>query len=152
MRLSVAALTACMALLGETVVSFQSQSSIGQSSRVACVTSKQARTSNDVLTGVQPGSYGFLNHRSPLSRLNMGMEEFLTGRDEKQRKADNDNYLAEQQKRVERINGLEPEIEDLDDDELVEKTQEFKERLKNGENMNESLLEEAFAVVREAAW
>lgn len=80
------------------------------------------------------------------------MEEFLTGRDEKQRKADNDNYLAEQQKRVERINGLEPEIEDLDDDELVEKTQEFKERLKNGENMNESLLEEAFAVVREAAW
>ena len=80
------------------------------------------------------------------------MEDFISGTDEKARKASNDKYLAQLQTRVDRINSLEPTIEDLGDDELVEKTQEFRDRLKNGEDMNGSLLEEAFAVVREAAW
>ncbi len=40
----------------------------------------------------------------------------------------------------------------MGDDELQAKTTEFKERLAKGEDINGPLLEEAFAVVREAAW
>jgi preprotein translocase subunit SecA len=54
--------------------------------------------------------------------------------------------------RVERINAMEPTVEDLGDDELQAKTTEFRERLRNGEDINGPILEEAFAVVREAAW
>lgn len=53
-------------------------------------------------------------------------------------------------KRVEHINGLEPEIQQLTDDQLQAKTNEFKSRLENGESLD-SLLPEAFAVVREAS-
>ncbi len=49
------------------------------------------------------------------------------------------------------INDLEPEIEVLDDEELARSTVRFRERLDNGESL-EDLLIEAFAVVREAAW
>ncbi|MHB1988074.1 MAG: preprotein translocase subunit SecA [Acidimicrobiales bacterium] len=48
------------------------------------------------------------------------------------------------------INGLEAEIELLSDDALAAKTVEFRDRLSNGEDLND-LLVEAFAVVREAA-
>ena len=48
------------------------------------------------------------------------------------------------------INALEPEIQALSDDELADKTVEFRERLDQGEDLND-LLVEAFAVVREAA-
>ncbi len=48
------------------------------------------------------------------------------------------------------INSLEPELEALSDDALAYKTVEFRERLANGENLNE-LLVESFAVVREGA-
>ncbi|MGO9558898.1 MAG: preprotein translocase subunit SecA, partial [Acidimicrobiales bacterium] len=48
------------------------------------------------------------------------------------------------------INGLEAEIEALSDDELAGKTVEFRERLDNGEDLND-LLVEAFAVTRESA-
>jgi len=90
---------------------------------------------------------------SSLTQLNMGkMEEFLTGRDDKQRKANNDKYLAELQKRVDRMNTLEADIEELGDEELTAKTEEFKARLKKGEDLNGPMLEECFAVVREAAW
>src|SRR5256714_1925997 len=44
---------------------------------------------------------------------------------------------------------LEPEFEQLSDDELAGKTVEFKERLENGESLEE-LLFEAYAAVREA--
>jgi preprotein translocase subunit SecA len=47
------------------------------------------------------------------------------------------------------INALEPEFERLSDEELAHKTVEFRERLANGEDLND-LLTEAFAVVREA--
>lgn len=53
-------------------------------------------------------------------------------------------------KRVEVINGLEPEIQKLTDEQLKEKTSEFKSRLENGESLDD-ILPEAFAVVREAS-
>ncbi len=53
-------------------------------------------------------------------------------------------------KKVEAINALEPEISKLSDDELKAKTWEFKERLEKGASLD-SLLFEAFAVVREVA-
>ncbi len=54
------------------------------------------------------------------------------------------------QRRVVEINALEPEIQKLTDDELRDKTAEFKGRLEDGETLDD-LLPEAFAVVREAA-
>ena len=51
---------------------------------------------------------------------------------------------------VEHINFFEPEIQALSDEELRGKTQEFRDRLEQGETLDE-LLYEAFAVVREAA-
>ncbi len=48
------------------------------------------------------------------------------------------------------INSFEPEMVALSDEALAHKTVEFKERLANGEDLND-LLTEAFAVVREAA-
>ena len=51
---------------------------------------------------------------------------------------------------VEQINALEPEVKQLSDSQLCDKTEEFKARLSQGETM-EDILPEAFAVVREAA-
>ncbi|HUR17695.1 MAG TPA: preprotein translocase subunit SecA [Acidimicrobiales bacterium] len=48
------------------------------------------------------------------------------------------------------INAMEPEIQPLSDDGLRDKTAEFRQRLDNGEDLNELLIE-AFAVVREGA-
>jgi preprotein translocase subunit SecA len=52
--------------------------------------------------------------------------------------------------RVAKINALEPQIQALSDDQLRAKTQEFRDRLAAGAKLDD-LLEEAFAVVREAA-
>ncbi|HEI8866865.1 preprotein translocase subunit SecA [Serratia sp. AKBS12] len=62
----------------------------------------------------------------------------------------NDRTLRRMRKVVEQINRLEPDMEKLSDDELKAKTNEFRERLKKGEVL-ESLIPEAFAVVREAS-
>ena len=51
---------------------------------------------------------------------------------------------------VNKINALEPAMKKLSDAELRARTQEFRDRLKNGETLDD-LLPEAFAVVREAA-
>ena len=51
---------------------------------------------------------------------------------------------------VEKINGLEDEISKLNDEELKAKTNEFKNRLENGETLDD-ILPEVFAVVREAS-
>ncbi len=51
---------------------------------------------------------------------------------------------------VDRIEALEPEYVKLSDDELKAKTIEFKNRLKNGETLDD-ILPEAYATVREAA-
>lgn len=51
---------------------------------------------------------------------------------------------------VDKIEALAPEYEALSDEELQAKTPEFKERLANGETLDDILVE-AFATVREAA-
>jgi preprotein translocase subunit SecA len=51
---------------------------------------------------------------------------------------------------VEKINGLESEIQALSDDQLRQKTLEFMQRHANGESLDD-ILPEAFAVVREAS-
>lgn len=91
---------------------------------------------------------------STSSSLHMGIvEEFITSTDSKTRKSKNEAYLKELQKRVDTINALESEIEELSDEQLQAKTQEFKARLASGkEDINGPILEEMFAVVREAAW
>ncbi len=58
--------------------------------------------------------------------------------------------LKKFQPALSKINALEPQISALTDDQLKNKTQEFKERLAKGETLD-SILPEAFAVVREAA-
>ena len=62
----------------------------------------------------------------------------------------NDRKVKTLMARVARINGLEPAIRALSDEALRAKTAEFRERLGRGETLDQ-LLEEAFAVVREAA-
>uniref|UniRef100_UPI0025F57F40 preprotein translocase subunit SecA n=1 Tax=Sulfurivirga sp. TaxID=2614236 RepID=UPI0025F57F40 len=62
----------------------------------------------------------------------------------------NDRLLKQYRRRVERINALEPEIQALSDDALRGKTDDFRERLDKGETLDD-LLEEAFAVAREAS-
>jgi len=62
----------------------------------------------------------------------------------------NDRMIKQYRKIVKTINELEPTIEPLSDDELAAKTIEFRERVGQGETL-EQLLPEAFAVVREAA-
>jgi preprotein translocase subunit SecA len=62
----------------------------------------------------------------------------------------NDRALKSYKRRVIAINALEPQMQGLDDAALTAKTLEFKERLEKGETLDD-LLEEAFAVVREAA-
>ena len=49
------------------------------------------------------------------------------------------------------IGALEPEMQALSDAELAHKTVEFRERLDQGETLDDLLIE-AYAVVREAAW
>jgi len=62
----------------------------------------------------------------------------------------NEKELKRLQPKVDRINELEPEFEELSDAELRAKTDEFRARLKDGSSLDE-LLPEAFAAVREAA-
>ena len=62
----------------------------------------------------------------------------------------NDRLLKTYQKTVERISSLEPQFEQLDDDQLRAKTQEFKDRVAAGESLD-TVLPEAFAVVREGS-
>lgn len=62
----------------------------------------------------------------------------------------NDRTLRRMRKVVEQINRMEPDMEKLSDDELKAKTNKFRARLEKGESL-ESLIPEAFAVVREAS-
>ncbi|WP_337039852.1 preprotein translocase subunit SecA [Serratia marcescens] len=62
----------------------------------------------------------------------------------------NDRTLRRMRKVVEQINRMEPDMEKLSDDELKAKTNEFRARLEKGESLD-SLIPEAFAVVREAS-
>ncbi|WP_322996620.1 preprotein translocase subunit SecA [Castellaniella sp.] len=62
----------------------------------------------------------------------------------------NDRLLKQYRKQVAQINALEPSLQTLSDDELRAKTAEFRQRIADGKSLN-SLLPEAFAVVREAS-
>ncbi len=62
----------------------------------------------------------------------------------------NDRLLKTYRKTVERINSLEAQVEQLGDEALRAKTEEFKQRVAQGETLD-ALLPEAFAVVREAS-
>ena len=62
----------------------------------------------------------------------------------------NDRLLKQYRKSVVRINGMEKDIQQLDDAALQAKTAEFKQRLAKGETLDD-ILEEAFAVCREAS-
>lgn len=62
----------------------------------------------------------------------------------------NDRTLRRMRKVVEKINQMEPEIEKLSHEKLKAKTNEFRSRLEKGEAL-ESLIPEAFSVVREAS-
>ena len=65
------------------------------------------------------------------------------------------NYSKKEVKRIlplqKKVLALEEEYSKLTDEELKAKTPEFKERLKNGETLDD-LLPEAFAACREASW
>lgn len=62
----------------------------------------------------------------------------------------NDREIKALTKEVEKINALESKYEKLSDEELKNNTNLFKERLKNGETLDDILVE-AFATVREAS-
>ena len=64
--------------------------------------------------------------------------------------SENDRKLKKLRPIVARINAMEPQIEALTDEQLRAKTDEFRAKLQDGATLD-SLLEEAFAVVREAA-
>src|SRR3982751_77601 len=62
----------------------------------------------------------------------------------------NDRYVRGLGKYVDAVNALEPETQALTDDELKARTGLFRQRLANGEKLD-NLIPEAFATVREAA-
>ncbi|MEW9677993.1 preprotein translocase subunit SecA [Lentibacillus sp. L22] len=62
----------------------------------------------------------------------------------------NQKQLNKYQKTVDKIDALEPEYEKFTDNDLKNKTEEFKERYQNGESLDDMLVE-AYAVVREAS-
>src|SRR5579884_1381105 len=62
----------------------------------------------------------------------------------------NDRYVRGLGKYVDAVNGFEPNISALTDDELRAQTDKFRQRLANGDKLDD-LLPEAFATVREAA-
>ena len=62
----------------------------------------------------------------------------------------NERQLRRLYSKIEPINALEPQFEKLSDSELQGKTNEFRQRIANGEKLD-SILPEAFATVREAS-
>ncbi|WP_391480741.1 preprotein translocase subunit SecA [Nereida sp. NH-UV-3] len=62
----------------------------------------------------------------------------------------NDRKVKSTRPLVEKINALEPDFQALTDEQLIEKTNEFRERIAGGESLD-SLLPEAFANCREGA-
>src|SRR5690606_35291905 len=62
----------------------------------------------------------------------------------------NQRQLKEIEKIADQIEALEPSIQQLSDTELQNKTNEFKDRLANGDTLDD-IMPEAYAVVREAS-
>ncbi|CAM3283409.1 preprotein translocase subunit SecA [Asticcacaulis taihuensis] len=63
----------------------------------------------------------------------------------------NDRKVRGYMARAQKISALEPKMKAMSDEELRGQTQVFKERIAKGASLD-SLMDEAFAVVREAAW
>ncbi len=61
----------------------------------------------------------------------------------------NARYVKRLQTKVEAINALEPKLKQLTDEQLAEQTEQFRKRLKQGETLDDILIE-AFAACREA--
>ena len=62
----------------------------------------------------------------------------------------NDQFIKKMQPKIDAINALEEQLGELDDKSLQDKTAEFKKRLSDNQSLD-SILIEAFAVVREAS-
>ncbi|RIV87387.1 preprotein translocase subunit SecA [Aurantiacibacter xanthus] len=62
----------------------------------------------------------------------------------------NDRYIKQLEKIVARINGLEEQLVDFSDDELRAQTAKFRQKLEEGQSLDD-LMPEAFATVREAS-
>jgi preprotein translocase subunit SecA len=62
----------------------------------------------------------------------------------------NDRIIKKLKQRVVQVNQFEPEMQALDDAQLQQKTAQLKQRFADGETL-EQLLDEAFAVCREAS-
>ncbi|MDX2497171.1 MAG: preprotein translocase subunit SecA, partial [Desulfobacterales bacterium] len=62
----------------------------------------------------------------------------------------NERELKKIEPVVEKTNAFEPRIQTMSDEDLKAQTQRFKDRLNNGESLDD-LLPEAFATVREAS-
>ncbi|MDG6079785.1 preprotein translocase subunit SecA [Erythrobacter litoralis] len=62
----------------------------------------------------------------------------------------NDRYVKSLHKIVDQINALEPQMQDLSDDELRAQTDKFRQQLDEGKTLDD-ILPEAFATVREAS-
>ncbi|BCD62182.1 preprotein translocase subunit SecA [Nitratiruptor sp. YY08-26] len=63
----------------------------------------------------------------------------------------NDRELKRYQKRVKKINALEPKYEKLSDEELKKAFDELRQKVKNGEATMDEVLEDSFAITREAS-
>ena len=63
----------------------------------------------------------------------------------------NEKRSKENRKIVDQVEALDEQMQALSDEELQAKTPEFRERLQNGETLDD-ILPEAFAVCREGAW
>ncbi|MCK5836327.1 MAG: preprotein translocase subunit SecA [Desulfobacula sp.] len=64
--------------------------------------------------------------------------------------SNNDRVLKKLQPIIDAINGFEPQMQSLSDENFVQKTLEFKGRVEKGESLDD-ILPEAFALVREAS-
>ena len=63
----------------------------------------------------------------------------------------NDRELKRYKKRVEKINALEPKYEKLSDEELKKAFEELRRKVKSGEATMDEVLEDSFAITREAS-
>ena len=99
-----------------------------------------------------------IKHRPRVLNVNIkmglldGLKNMVKGPDPSVALAqENDILLKVYTQKVEKINSLEDVCEKLSNDQLIAKTEEFKRRIASGASLD-SLLIEAFAVVREASW
>lgn len=123
-------------------------------SRVGFVTRSLAKPSS--LTSSSLSSSIDSTRRHSTLALKMGLldglkRSFGVGNTAETLALENEKQLKAYNKVVEKINALEAEYENLSVENLQAKTEDFRRRLRNGASVD-SLLVEAFAVVREASW